>query len=81
MRVRLGTIVWALLVLGGASLVGQVVRVLSVDVTDVPPTPDDPNTTQHDANSFPDTTLGEDDSNLMWFMQVWTERIPHIQYQ
>lgn len=74
MRVRLGTIIWALLVLGGASLVGQVVRVLSVDVTDLPPTPDDTTTnTQHDANSFSDTTLGADDDNLVWFMQVRIE--------
>ncbi|KAK3863323.1 hypothetical protein Pcinc_030893 [Petrolisthes cinctipes] len=68
MRVRLGTIIWTLLVLGGASLVGQVVRVLSVDVTDSPPT--DQTTSYHNTTTSLDATLGTEDNNLMWFMQI-----------
>lgn len=68
MRVRLGAIVWTLLVLGGASLVGQVVRVLSIDVND--PSGEDTNPGNQSRGS-PDS-LGSSEDQLLWFIQVST---------
>ncbi len=66
MRVSPGAIVWTLLVLGGASLVGQVVRVLSIDV-DEPP---EESTTSGNQTAASAEGLGSRDNQLLWFIQV-----------
>ena len=66
MRVSPGAIVWTLLVLGGASLVGQVVRVLSIDVDET--LQDDKN--DRNQSRGPHDSLGSSDDHILWFMQV-----------
>lgn len=66
MRVSPGAIVWTLFVLGGASLVGQVVRVLSIDVDDPP---EESTTTGNQPRESADG-LGSEDNQLLWFIQV-----------
>ncbi|XP_071537020.1 transmembrane protein 62-like [Panulirus ornatus] len=67
MRVALGTVVWAILVVGGASLVGQVVWVLSVDVKE-------PSDERHDTGNkhggAGHITLASEAEHLIWFMQI-----------
>lgn len=66
MRVSPGAIVWTLLVLGGASLVGQVVRVLSIDVDE---TLQD-YTNNGNQSRGPREGLGSSDDHILWFMQI-----------
>ncbi|XP_042875483.1 transmembrane protein 62-like [Penaeus japonicus] len=67
MRVGLGTLVWAIIVLGGASLVGRVVHVLSVDVEEAFEEHES-HKNGHSRNS--QAQLRADSDHLMWFMQV-----------
>lgn len=66
MRVSPGAIVWTLLVLGGASLVGQVVRVLSIDVE----YPSEEPTSADNQPKESAECLGSRDNQLLWFIQV-----------
>ncbi|KAG0724229.1 Transmembrane protein 62 [Chionoecetes opilio] len=66
MRVRLAAIVWTLLVLGGASLIGQVVRVLSINVDD---TPEEYSGAGNQSRGSP-TALDASDDHLTWFIQI-----------
>lgn len=73
MRVGLGTIVCTLMVLGGASLVGQVVRVLSIDVTDAPNRLGSASTiasTRRTSGGSANLHLDSNPNHLIWFMQV-----------
>lgn len=67
MRVSPGAIIWTLLVLGGASLVGQVVRVLSIDVEDPP---EESTTATNQTRESGVEGLGLGDDQLLWFLQV-----------
>lgn len=67
MRVSPGAIIWTLLVLGGASLVGQVVKVLSIDVEDPP---EESTTATNQTRESGVEGLGLGDDQLLWFLQV-----------
>ncbi|XP_045625746.1 transmembrane protein 62 [Procambarus clarkii] len=67
MRIGLGTIVWTILALGGASLVGQVVRVLSIDVTEPP---NNTHRTKNRRTESGNVVLDSSSNHLIWFMQI-----------
>ncbi|KAG7177707.1 Transmembrane protein 62-like 2 [Homarus americanus] len=67
MRVGLGAIVWTILVIGGASLVGQVVRVLSIDLREPL---DDGHDTRPRRRESAQVVLDSAADHLIWFMQI-----------
>lgn len=68
MRVSLSALVWTLVVLGGASLIGRVVHVLSVDVTEFSPEHhEDENTL---SKSSDEMHVNSKPHHLVWFVQV-----------
>ncbi|XP_064082624.1 transmembrane protein 62-like isoform X1 [Macrobrachium nipponense] len=67
MRIGLSALVWTVVVLGGASLIGRVVHVLSVDVREFSP---DNHDHEKDGKDSKQVHINAKPNRLVWFVQI-----------
>lgn len=70
MRLRLSTIIGMIIIIGGASIVGRVVKVISLNNSESVNSEESSTFEENFKNDFNDLVLGNSPDHLIWFMQV-----------